>query len=69
MPTPVQASLRRTRETIQTELERQSVTVDASKLNDLNLLKRQVLKRCVYGVDLNPMAVELAKVSLSLRKH
>ena len=25
-----------------------------------------ILKRCVYGVDLNPMAVELAKVSLWL---
>ena len=32
----------------------------------MNLLKRHVLKRCVYGVDLNPMAVELAKVSLWL---
>ena len=30
------------------------------------LLKRAVLKRCVYGVDLNAMAVELAKVSLWL---
>src|SRR5207249_436641 len=29
-------------------------------------LKRHVLKRCIYGVDLNPMAVELAKVSLWL---
>ena len=25
-----------------------------------------MLKRCIYGVDLNPMAVELAKVSLWL---
>src|ERR1700682_131794 len=37
-----------------------------SKLTDLNLLKRRVLKSCIYGVDLNPMAVELAKVSLWL---
>jgi type I restriction-modification system DNA methylase subunit len=28
--------------------------------------KRQVVSHCVYGVDLNPMAVELAKVSLWL---
>jgi type II restriction/modification system DNA methylase subunit YeeA len=33
---------------------------------EVNLLKRHVLKRCIYGVDLNPMAVELAKVSLWL---
>lgn len=32
----------------------------------MNMLKRHVLKRCIYGVDLNPMAVELAKVSLWL---
>src|SRR5207302_10166692 len=36
------------------------------ELTDINLLKRHVLKRCIYGVDLNPMAVELAKVSLWL---
>ena len=36
------------------------------QLTDVNLLKRQVLKGCIYGVDLNPMAVELAKVSLWL---
>ncbi len=30
----------------------------------LRVARRDVLKRCIYGVDLNPMAVELAKVSL-----
>src|SRR5690606_6217142 len=47
-------------------LGEQGVTVDPTSLTDINLLKRFVLKRCVYGVDLNPMAVELAKVSLWL---
>lgn len=55
-----------TRRTILDEMERQSVTVDPARLTDVNLLKRHVLKRCMYGVDLNPMAVELAKVSLWL---
>ena len=36
------------------------------QLTDQNLVKRMVLKRCVYGVDKNPMAVELAKLSLWL---
>jgi hypothetical protein len=63
---PVQAYLARTRGDILAEAERQSVTLDPSKLTDVNLLKRHVLKRCIYGVDLNPMAVELAKVSLWL---
>ncbi len=63
---PVVYQLRETRETILHELEEQGVTVDAAKLTDVNLLKRHVLKRCIYGVDINPMAVELAKVSLWL---
>ncbi len=35
-------------------------------LSDVTLLQRMVLKRCIYGVDKNPMAVELAKVALWL---
>jgi hypothetical protein len=35
-------------------------------IEDTALLKRLVLKRCVYGVDLSPMGVEIAKVSLWL---
>ncbi|MEA3308017.1 MAG: TaqI-like C-terminal specificity domain-containing protein, partial [Chloroflexota bacterium] len=54
------------RESIVAELQRQEVTVDLKQLTALKLLKRHVLKRCIYGVDLNPMAVELAKVSLWL---
>jgi hypothetical protein len=32
----------------------------------MHIIKRMVMKRCIYGVDLNEMAVELAKVSLWL---
>lgn len=32
----------------------------------LRLAKRQVSEMCIYGVDLNPMAVELAKISIWL---
>ena len=63
---PVTRFLQDTRDAIVTEMERQGVAVDTGRLTDINLLKRHVLKRCVYGVDLNPMAVELAKVSLWL---
>lgn len=35
-------------------------------LDDRHLVRRIVLKRVIYGVDLNPMAVELAKLSLWL---
>src|ERR1700722_15947860 len=64
---PVNFALDRTRTSILESLAEQGVTVDPNKLTDINLLKRHVLKRSIYGVDLNPMAVELAKVSLWLR--
>ncbi len=63
---PVWAALESIREDILADMERQHVAINADKLTRVALLKRAVLKRCVYGVDLNPMAVELAKVSLWL---
>ncbi len=63
---PVWAFIERTRDDILGEMDRQHVTIDAERLTRVALLKRAVLKRCVYGVDLNAMAVELAKVSLWL---
>jgi len=38
----------------------------AEHLDDRHLVRRLVLKRAVYGVDRNPLAVELAKLSLWL---
>ncbi|MFQ5595761.1 MAG: DNA methyltransferase, partial [Anaerolineae bacterium] len=63
---PVWALLERTRQEILADMERQGVSIDAERLTRVSLLKRSVLKRCIYGVDLNEMAVELAKVSLWL---
>src|SRR2546421_2993686 len=63
---PIVHELAQTRHEIQQEMDRQGVTIDMSKLTDLNLLKRRALKSCIYGVDLNPMAVELAQASLCL---
>jgi hypothetical protein len=34
--------------------------------NSPNVWRRRVTRRCIYGVDLNPLAVNLAKLSLSL---
>lgn len=63
---PVTFMLNLTRHNIEKAIDEQGVSFDTSKLTEVNLLKRHVLKRCIYGVDLNPMAVELAKVSLWL---
>ncbi len=40
---------------------------DAADETDLLYWKRRVVEACIYGVDKNPMAVELAKLSLWLK--
>jgi hypothetical protein len=54
------------RNTILGNAEERGWTVDPAQLDDRHIIRRMVLKRCIYGVDKNLMAVELAKVSLWL---
>ncbi len=54
------------RRTIIGNAEEKGWGIDISQLDDRHIIRRMVLKRCIYGVDKNPMAVELAKVSLWL---
>ena len=54
------------RNTILSNAEERGWTIDVEQLDDRHIIRRMVLKRCVYGVDKNLMAVELAKVSLWL---
>ena len=54
------------RQTILRNAETFGWAVDGAQLDDRRIVRRMVLKRCVHGVDKNPMAVELAKVSLWL---
>ena len=63
---PVAEEIRKVRATIRTNAIKAGWTVTEEQLDDPQLVKRMVLKRCVYGADKNPMAVELAKVSLWL---
>jgi hypothetical protein len=50
--------------------EREKIEAQLAFLNldsppsDAQIIKRVLLKRCIYGVDLNPFAVELARLSL-----
>jgi hypothetical protein len=48
------------------EQRKRGIRLDEDLLTDNVILKRLVMKRCVYGVDINPLAVELAKLSLWL---
>lgn len=63
---PVSEEVRKVRATIRGNAEGAGWTVAEEQLDDPQLVKRMVLKRCVYGADKNPMAVELAKVALWL---
>ncbi len=37
---------------------------NAVEIEPMSLLRRQIARRCVYGLDINPIAVELARVSI-----
>ena len=63
---PLSERIDNIRNSIIANAEDRGWAVDPRQLDDRHIVRRMVLKRCVYGVDKNPMAVELAKVSLWL---
>ena len=38
--------------------------VQSIQIENSSLLRRQIARRCIYGIDTNPVAVELARLSL-----
>jgi hypothetical protein len=68
--TPYESPLIKRIATIRSRIEKRAKEhkwpLPERQLDERNIVRRMILKRCVYGVDLNPMAVELAKVSLWL---
>ena len=54
------------RNTIMGNAEKHNWTFDPTQLDDRHIIRRIILKCCIFGIDKNPMAVELAKVSLWL---
>lgn len=63
---PVLASIEQTRTDIIRQATVHKWPFVVEHLDDRHVVRRTVLKRCIYGVDKNPMAVELAKVALWL---
>lgn len=52
-------------ETLRTEAREKFTHTDAEpEIERDQVLRRQIARRCVYGVDLNPLATELARLSL-----
>lgn len=63
---PLAERIESIRNTILENAEERNWTINEDQLDDRHIIRRMVLKRCIYGVDKNPMAVELAKVALWL---
>lgn len=63
---PVLASIEQTRTDIIRQATIHKWPFVLEHLDDRHIVRRTILKRCIYGVDKNPMAVELAKVALWL---
>ena len=63
---PLLSEIESDRKIIIDEQKKNGITIDENLLTHDVLLKRKIMKRCIFGVDLNPLAVELAKVSLWL---
>ena len=51
------------------ELARVKTGEDEPRPEDFHLAVREVISQCVYGVDLNPLAVDLCKLALWLEGH
>ncbi|WP_435199693.1 Eco57I restriction-modification methylase domain-containing protein [Qipengyuania sp. 902] len=63
---PIAREIEGIRSTIWHNAQEHDWAIAEEQLDDPQLVKRMILKRCVHGVDKNPMAVELAKVALWL---
>jgi len=63
---PLVQRIANARKTILANAKRDGWKIAEADLDDRKILRRMVMKRCLYGVDKNPMAVELAKVALWL---
>jgi len=63
---PLVARIAHIRRTIRTQAREHGWTVADTQLDDRHIVRRMVLKKSVFGVDKNPMAVELAKTALWL---
>ncbi len=63
---PLESDITNLRDEIMAQAKKHGWHVEEKHLEDRHLVRRMVLKRVIHGVDLNPMAVELAKLSLWL---
>ncbi len=63
---PLVARIAQIRRSIKTTAKDHGWTVTDAQLDDRHIVRRMILKKTIFGVDKNPMAVELAKTALWL---
>ena len=63
---PVLARIAHIRRTIKKSAKDHGWAVTDAQLDDRHIVRRMILKKTIFGVDKNPMAVELAKTALWL---
>lgn len=63
---PLLQEIEHDRDLVLSEQKKKGISIDENLLTYDVLLKRKIMKRCIFGVDLNPLAVELTKLSLWL---
>lgn len=63
---PVLQRMAHIRRSIKTTAKNHGWAVTDAQLDDRHIVRRMILKKCIFGVDKNPMAVELAKTALWL---
>ncbi len=63
---PVLKRIASIRTSIQAQAKDHGWAVTDAQLDDRHIVRRMILKKCIFGVDKNPMAVELAKTALWL---
>ena len=63
---PVLQRISGIRRSIQTSAKTHGWAVTDAQLDDRHIVRRMILKKTIFGVDKNPMAVELAKTALWL---
>ncbi len=63
---PLVARIAHIRGSIKTSAQNHGWAVTDAQLDDRHIVRRMILKKTIFGVDKNPMAVELAKTALWL---
>lgn len=63
---PVAKEIKDIKDHMKKSNEAQRIKTNLAQVDDKVILSRIVAKRCIFGVDINPLAVELAKLSIWL---